>query len=214
MSFSKNWLVSRIARSHVAQAVRYSRGRLLDVGCGDKPYRGLFGESVSSYVGLEIRVPPSRPHVVGDALVLPFLPCVFDTVLCTQVLEHLPEPGEAIVEMFRTLRPGGHLILTAPHIWGIHEEPRDYFRFTRFGLSHLLDRAGLEVVEVKAMAGYWVTAGARFCYYLEAFDKGILKPFVRISFCLVQLLVFCLDRVHRVEGDTWNYIAVGKKPHS
>ena len=64
------------------------------------------------------------------------------------------------------------------------------------------------------MAGYWVTAGTRFCYYLEAFDNGILKPFAGISFGLVQLLVFCLDRVHRVEGDTWNYIAVGKKPLS
>ncbi len=209
MVFTKNWLVRRIARQHVAGAVRYGRGRMLDVGCGGQPYRDLFAPAVSSCVGVD-RGP--GPHVQGDAQALPFRAGAFDTVLCSQVLEHLPEPGDAVAEMARVLKPGGRLILTAPHIWGIHEEPHDYFRFTRYGLAYLMERAGLEGVEVRAMAGYWVTAGARFCYYLEAFERGLLKPFIRVAYGLVQVCAMVLDRLHRVEGDTWNYLAVGKKP--
>ncbi|MSS73343.1 MAG: class I SAM-dependent methyltransferase [Candidatus Latescibacteria bacterium] len=207
--FSKNWLVHRITRRYIAGAVRYGRGRMLDVGCGGQPYRGLFAPAVSACVGLDRR---GNPDVKGDAQALPFRAGAFDTILCGQVLEHLPEPGRAMAEMGRTLRTGGHLIVTAPHIWGIHEEPHDYYRFTRYGLCHLMRQAGLEVVEVRAMAGYWVTAGARFCYYLEVFERGLLKPLVRLGYGLVQGCALVLDRLHRVEGDTWNYLAVGRKP--
>ncbi|OGG45063.1 MAG: hypothetical protein A3F84_09020 [Candidatus Handelsmanbacteria bacterium RIFCSPLOWO2_12_FULL_64_10] len=209
--FSKNWLVHRITRRHVAEAVRYARGRMLDVGCGGRPYRGLFTPVVSFYIGVDRRDDPA-PDVKGDAQALPFRAEGFDTILCSQVLEHLPEPGRALAEMGRALRAGGHLIVTAPHIWGLHEEPHDYYRFTRYGLCHLMRQAGLEVVEVRAMAGYWVTAGARFCYYLEAFERGLLKPVVRLGYFLAQGCATILDRLHRVEGDTWNYIAVGRKP--
>ncbi len=209
--FSKNWLVHRITRQHIAESVRYARGRMLDVGCGGRPYRGLFALAVSAYVGVDRWGDPA-PDVKGDAQALPFRAEGFDTILCSQVLEHLPEPGRALAEMGRALRVGGHLIVTAPHIWGIHEEPHDYYRFTRYGLCHLMRQAGLEVVEVRAMAGYWVTAGARFCYYLEAFERGPLKPAVRLGYFLAQVFAMSLDRLHRVEGDTWNYIAVGRKP--
>jgi SAM-dependent methyltransferase len=207
--FSKNWLVHRITRRHIAGAARYGRGRMLDVGCGRQPYRDLFALAVSSCVGLDRR---GDPDVKGDAQALPFREGSFDTILCSQALEHLPEPGRALAEMGCVLRAGGHLILTAPHIWGIHEEPHDYYRFTRYGLRHLMQQAGLEVVEVRAMAGYWVTAGARFCYYLEAFERGPVKPVVRLGYFLVQVLAMSLDRIHRAEGDTWNYLAVGRKP--
>jgi SAM-dependent methyltransferase len=182
---------------------------MLDVGCGRQPYRDLFALAVSSCVGLDRR---GDPDVKGDAQALPFREGSFDTILCSQALEHLPEPGRALAEMGCVLRAGGHLILTAPHIWGIHEEPHDYYRFTRYGLRHLMQQAGLEVVEVRAMAGYWVTAGARFCYYLEAFERGPVKPVVRLGYFLVQVLAMSLDRIHRAEGDTWNYLAVGRKP--
>lgn len=211
MRFSKNWLVHRIARRYIADAARHGRGRMLDAGCGGQPYRDLFAPAVASCVGMDRRGGPGA-DVRGDAQALPFCPAAFDTVLCSQVLEHLPEPGLAMAEMARVLKPGGHLIVTAPHIWGIHEEPHDYFRFTRYGLAYLMERAGLEVMEVRAMAGYWVTAGARFCYYLEAFERGLLKPPVRLAYGLVQLCAMVLDRLHRAEGDTWNYLAVGKKP--
>ena len=110
------------------------------------------------------------------------------------------------------LKPGGHLLLSAPHIWGLHEIPHDYFRFTCYGLQHLAERAGLEVLEVRPMAGYWVTAGARFCYYLRRFQRRLFGPLMGPVYALIQCTAWALDRLHRVDSDTWNYLLVARRP--
>ena len=214
--FSVNWLVRRLAQEHIAAAIRtYAGGRLLDLGCGDRPYAGIVGAKVESCVGLEYdrqRYARTPPEVWGSALDLPFREASFDAVLSAQVLEHVPEPERMFCEISRVLKPGGHLILTAPHIWGIHEEPHDYFRFTGYGLSYLARKTGLEPLSARPMAGYWVTAGTRFCYYLQQFEKIGLAVLVRPLYALVQLLSWGLDRVHRIESDAWNFILVARRP--
>jgi SAM-dependent methyltransferase len=117
-----------------------------------------------------------------------------------------------VAEMARVLRPGGHLILSAPHMWGVHEEPEDYFRFTGYGLAWLARRAGLEPVLVCPLAGYWVTAGARLCHYLRQFEKVGLKPVLGLVYLFVQLLALVLDRLHRVESDAWCFLLVARRP--
>ncbi len=212
--FSVNWLVLRLHREYLERAVRgYGKGPLLDLGCGRQSHRDLAPQD--GYVGLEVdrvRYAHTPPQIWGSGLHLPFGNDCFATVLCAQVLEHVPEPGQLMAEVHRVLRGGGHLILTAPHIWGVHEEPHDYFRFTGFGLAHLARRAGMEVVEVWPLAGYWVTAGARFCYYLQHFERGPLVLLVRPLYAVVQLAAWALDRLHRVEGDAWNFLLIARKP--
>ena len=158
--------------------------------------------------------PRRLPEAWASGLDLPFRDASFDTVLCLQVLEHVPRPWRLLDEIARVLRPGGALVLTAPHIWGLHEEPRDYYRFTPFGLRHLSDAAGLRVVAVKALAGYWVTAGARFTHYLRRFERIRLYPVTRPVMALVQLLCLVLDAAHRVESDAWNHLLVARKPQA
>jgi len=214
--FSANWLVLRIHREYVTEAARrYARGRLLDVGCGERPYAAELGAQAEVCVGLEFdrqRYAGMRPEVWGSGLALPFGEGSFDTVFSSQVLEHVPEPAQMVAEIGRVLRPGGHLILSAPHIWGIHEEPEDFFRFTGYGLAHLARRAGLEPLCVRPMAGYWVTAGARFCHYLQQFEKIGLALVTRLLCALIQLTALGLDRLHRVESDAWNFLLVARKP--
>jgi SAM-dependent methyltransferase len=209
-----NWLVLRLHRKYLQDAVqRYGQGPLLDLGCGRQEHRDLAPQG--GYVGLELdrgRYASNPPQVWGSGLYLPFRTGAFATVLCAQVLEHVPEPRQLMGEVGRVLARGGHLILTAPHIWGIHEEPHDYFRFTGFGLAHLARRAGMEPVEVRPLAGYWVTAGARFCYYMQHFERGPLALLVRPLYALVQLGAWVLDRLHRVEGDAWNFLLIARKP--
>ena len=215
-----NWLVHRINRQHIEAAARdHARGKLLDIGCGEGRYDDILGQHADFTAGLECDRrrygSTCRPGVWGSGLSLPFRDGCFDTVVSFQVLEHVPEPARMVQEIGRVLRPGGHLILTAPHMWGIHEEPNDYFRFTGFGLAHLSRAAGLRVIRVSAMAGYWVTAGARFCYYLQQFEKiRGLALLLRPLYALVQLTAMVLDRAHRVEGDTWNFILVASKPQT
>ena len=175
------------------------------------PYAHLFDD----YTGLEFdvaRYPDVRPHIAGSALELPVCDVSFDTVFSSQVLEHVPEPWRMVEEMARVLKPGGCLLLSAPHIWGLHEVPHDYFRFTCYGLQHLAERAGLEVLEVHPMAGYWVTAGARFCYYIRRFQRRLFGPLMGPVYALIQCAAWGLDRVHRVDSDAWNYLVVARRP--
>jgi SAM-dependent methyltransferase len=210
--FEPNWLVERIAARHIeVAAARWGAGRTLDVGCGAQPYAPLFAD----YTGLEYdlrRYAQTVPAVCGSALELPFAANSFDTVFSSQVLEHVPEPWRMLEEMARVLKPGGYLILSAPHIWGLHEVPHDYFRFTCYGLEYLAQRAGLETIEVRPMAGYWVTAGTRFCYYLRRFQRRLFGPFMGPVYALVHAMSWALDRLHRVDSDAWNYLMVARSP--
>lgn len=127
--------------------------RVLDVGAGDAPYRELFDRFdylTSDWEGTEHVA--DRPYdIVAQAHDLPLDDDSLDAVVCTQVLEHLPEPWVAVEEFHRVLRPGGRVIITAPLTWYLHELPHDYYRFTAYGLAHLLQRAGFADVQVEPM---------------------------------------------------------------
>src|SRR5262245_38225145 len=209
----KNWLVHEILASYVEESITHAHGLVLDVGCGRRPYEMMFRDRSCQYIGLEqpnSANAPSEADLYGDAGCLPIRSSSCDTVVSFQVLEHLPDPQRGVAEMARVLKPGGHLILTAPHIWGLHEEPHDYFRFTKYGLRYLCESSGgLEVVYVKAMAGYWVTAAQRLCYYLQNFEHKLgMSLLLPPTWFVIQAVGRTLDRLHRDETDTWNWIIV------
>lgn len=119
-----------------------SSGRTLDLGSQQGPYAAHFPRRVA----VDISAGPGV-HVVGDAIALGFADDSFDVVLCTEMLEHISEPQRAIDEMRRVLRPGGVLLLTTRFLFPIHDAPHDYFRYTKYGLRHLLRR--FEIVELR-----------------------------------------------------------------
>ena len=131
---------------------RYSK--VLDVGCGEKFYKKYFENS--DYVGLDF---PSNtadhskniksPDIWGDGQKLPLKKESFDLIICIQVIEHIPNTSEVIEEFNRVLLPGGKLFLSVPHSYRIHESPYDYWRFTKYGLSHLLSNHGFEIIQIK-----------------------------------------------------------------
>lgn len=124
------------------------RGRLLDVGCGTKPYRSLF--TVNEYVGLDIDSETTRRRAIADVLYdgtrFPFDDARFEAVLCNQVLEHVFNPDAFVEEMRRVLVPGGRLLLTVPFAWDEHEQPWDYARYSSFGLRALLEKHNFKVL--------------------------------------------------------------------
>lgn len=143
-----------------------AHGRLLDVGCGNKPWRSLFAPYVNLYQGVEYgetysqtaasdAANPDQPDFFYDGRRLPFDDASYDTVVSFQVLEHTPTPQALVTEMARLLRPGGTLILSAPFSYREHEAPNDFFRFTSFGLSSLCTSAGLQVQQVVPFGGLW-----------------------------------------------------------
>jgi SAM-dependent methyltransferase len=124
--------------------------RVLDVGAGDAPYAELFAHT--EYVTLDWE---SSPHegaraasVSASADAIPLPDASFDVIVLTQVLEHVRAPADVMIEIARVLRPGGRLFATVPFVWELHEEPHDYWRFTRYALGALLEGAGLAAVSI------------------------------------------------------------------
>ena len=129
---------------------------VLDAGAGRAPYRDLFAHARYETADF-LAVKGKRyvqPDYVCDLAEIPVEDARFDHVLLTQVLEHLPEPARVLGELHRVLKPGGTLWLTAPFFYAEHERPYDFYRYTQYGLRHLLESAGFEVLEVEWMEGY------------------------------------------------------------
>jgi ubiquinone/menaquinone biosynthesis C-methylase UbiE len=129
---------------------------VLDAGAGRAPYRDLFAHARYETADF-LAVKGKRyvqPDYVCDLAQIPVEDARFDHVVLTQVLEHIPEPARVLAELHRVLKPGGTLWLTAPFFYAEHERPYDYFRYTQFGLRHLLESVGFEVLELEWMEGY------------------------------------------------------------
>ncbi len=144
-------------------------GTLLDVGSGDgRRYDGL-APAVTKRIRLEIDA-KFAPDIVGSAEQIPLPDAAVDSVICTQVLEHLPHPAKAVAEMFRVLRPLGRALLTVPQWNELHEEPHDYFRYTCFGLRTLCQEAGFRVIKIEERGNYHsCLAQMRIRRWIDAF---------------------------------------------
>jgi hypothetical protein len=125
--------------------------RLIDVGAGNSPYRELFDHLQYESTDWEHSVHPGARAVdhVGAAHDLPVPDGAYDAVLCTQVLEHVPNPDAVIDELYRVLRPGGRLYLTVPLAWELHEMPFDFYRYTPHGLATILSGAGFTELDIR-----------------------------------------------------------------
>jgi SAM-dependent methyltransferase len=185
------------------------QGRVLDLGCGDQPYKSWFHGNVTGWLGLDW---PDGGHprgcgadLVGDALALPFKEESFDTVVCTQVLEHVPEPLTLLCEAGRVLRPGGRLVLTAPQYNGLHGEPRDFYRYTRYGLEHLARKAGFGIRSVEPIGGF-----LSLFAFITVLHFAPLR--IRPISGIWQWLAWRFDRVFYRPKDCMGYLLVADRP--
>lgn len=200
-------------RREIARRAPLCRGLLLDVGCGYQPYRALF-TGVARYVAMD-RTAETSPNLCGDALALPFGDALFDTVLCNQVLEHVPDPARAMAEAARVLKPGGHLLLTTPQTWGLHLEPYDFYRYTKYGLAHLGRQAGFEVLEVVPTTGLAATVAQRIVDVISVACVAPARLVFRAPAKLLLLPILWLgsglDILLRHRGDTLDNLMLARK---
>jgi SAM-dependent methyltransferase len=138
--------------------------RVLDAGAGEAPYRELFAhcEYVTTDWTESVHPGARRADVIASLDALPLPDASFDAVVCTQVLEHVADPGAALAELHRVLHPDGRIWLTVPLTWPLHEEPFDFYRYTPYGLTSLLEQAGFDEVDVGPRNGYFATL-AQLC---------------------------------------------------
>lgn len=217
-SSSYNILVQGILQHHLVEtAKKYLIGNLLDIGCGTKPYKDLLSKLVDTHTGIDYSGTlhnRSNIDTFSTAYNIPFISGYFDSAICTATLEHLEEPEYAIRECFRVMKCGGIAIYSVPFIWHLHEEPRDFYRYSKYGLDYLFKKVGFEIVEIKALSGFWVTFGQLFVYYLNRLNKGPVRMFhlLDIPGWIIQISSFLLDKLDRAERWTWMYMVVARKP--
>ena len=197
-------------------ASKYLKGRLIDIGCGEKPYEALLSEFVSDHVGVDHEATPhdkSRIDLFGSAYEIPDGDNAYDSAICTAVLEHLEEPEQALRECMRVRKPGAAAIYSVPFIWHVHEEPRDFFRFSKFGIEYLFEKAGADILELRALSGFWLTFGQLLVYNLYRLNLGPLRwlRIVDALGLLIQALAYVCDKLDRTEQWTWMYLVVARK---
>ena len=155
---SAQWVVrSALAawlEAEAAECARaYGRYRVLDVGCGPKPYYPLFAPHASEYVGVDVVENPAA-ELRGAVEELPVPDASFDVVLCTQVLEHCDDPARAVAELRRVTAPGGRVLASTHGVQVYHPSPHDYWRWTHEGLRRLFEEAAAWAsVRVEPAAG-------------------------------------------------------------
>lgn len=152
---------------------KHIRGRVLDAGAGRLTYTERLLCSGDTVISLDRDRVREGLSLVGDLETLPFQDGSFDSVFCSQVLEHVRDPLLVLQDFQRVLKPGGVLLLSVPHLAYLHNEPHDYYRYTEFGLKHLVERAGFELLETRWSGGLLSFLGHLPSTFLLNFCWGI-----------------------------------------
>jgi len=211
----KNWLIARLLEKRIKSSLNSAKGTLLDVGCGNLPYRAMFRDSVLHYDGIDLPASPlidRNIDILGSAQELPFKEKSFDFILCTEVLQYLPEPQKAMREFHRILKDRGKLILTTTQMWHVTNPPYDCYRFTRYGLRYLMQSSGLRIKHIEALGGFWLRMGLKFCYFSHRMARSSsLRMFLSIMLILPQLFFLAMDRIFFNPKDVIDHYIVAIK---
>jgi SAM-dependent methyltransferase len=188
--------------------------RVLDAGAGECQYAEHFSNFRYTAVDLGIgdgQWSYSRLDAVADLLSLPFPDRAFEAAINIVTLEHVTDPARVIQELFRCLKPGGRLLLITPLEWEEHQEPHDFFRYTRYGLDHLTKRAGFTDVKIEAVGGFFRLLSRRLLNSAQFFP-GAFAILPALAFGPAALLLPFLDTLDKKRNFTLGHICTARKP--
>ena len=202
--WQRDYLVNRKLWPNIERAIgtaraaaRFSGSSLvLDVGCGHKPYRDYFRPA--RYLGMDRTRDDSSPDILGDACHIPVRSQAVDVLVSTQVIEHVAKPDQLLKEFYRVLKPGGSLVLSGPMYWPLHEEPYDFFRFTKHGFAHLLGDSGFERWIIEEDGGDWAQI-------MLAINLKLTSNLAIPLRCAVNVAGMVLDRLSKSKLSPANY---------
>lgn len=148
---------------------------VLDAGAGEMRHASLFTDQ--RYIAVDLAVGDTtwnykRLDAIADLCALPFPDAAFAAAINIVTLEHIRDPALALREISRTLRPGARLFLAIPQDWEVHQAPHDYFRYTRYGIRHLLEQAYLRPLRIDPAGGYFRLVSRRLLNGLQFFKGG------------------------------------------
>jgi SAM-dependent methyltransferase len=190
------------------------QARMLDAGAGEGNYKNHFARQ--RYCGFDLAIGDadwnySRLDVVGDLLNLPFRDATFDACLSVVTLEHVREPARAVKELARALAPGGRLLLIAPLEWEEHQQPHDYYRYTRYGLEYLLSQAGMAEISITPVGGFFRLLARRLLNGLQFFP-GPLMLVAAVFLVPPALVLPWFEPLDQRRNFTLGYICSARRP--
>jgi SAM-dependent methyltransferase len=181
--------------------------KALDLGADKSPYRSELERRGLSVETLDVTLEWGADHAgTVEATGLP--DASFDVVLCTQVLEHCDDPFQGVREIHRILAPGGHAIVTAPHLWFYHPHPKDHWRFTQEGLVRLCTEAGLRPRILLGQGGSLLAAAQVINFLLY----GVLGKIGAPLYAAISLAGSALDRAVPNPLFCHNFACLAQKP--
>jgi SAM-dependent methyltransferase len=187
--------------------------RVLDAGAGEGKYANFFRRH--HYYGVDLCIGDAQwdysgVGVLADLGDLPFPNRCFDACVNIVTLEHVNDPMRVLKELARTLKHGSALLLVVPQDWEVHQAPHDFFRFTRYGIRHLLDRAGFTDIEIRPGGGLFRLLSHRLLNALQLFPPLLFLP--AALFLVPPALVFPLfDFLDHERNVTLGYICLARK---
>ena len=208
---------------HFESAIDYSltsfvrslphNARVLDAGAGERVHAKYF--EGRHYVAVDLGVGDAswdygKLDAMADLTALPFREASFDACINIVTLEHVREPGCALQEIERALKPGGRLLLIVPHEWEVHQSPHDYFRYTRHGVTYLLKKAGFLEFDIQPVGGYFRLISRRLLNGLQFFP-GPLFFLAAIFLAPPALVLPWFDSLDRERNFTLGYICIARK---
>lgn len=192
-----------LLNKRIAEAASYIRGKTLDVGAGNFNRYGDSFPLATEY----LRMDTHEADIIGSIYEIPFGENTFDSIVSTQVFEHLAHPYEAARELHRVLKPGGYGIISAPQWNELHEEPDDYFRYTKYGLESIFADASFTIVKTSQVGGYYSTlAQMRIRFLLDKYELYKRHVLGRIANAL-----FSIYGRHMIAKDAKDRSAANRK---
>lgn len=197
-------------------SLEYIHGDLIDIGCGYSPYRQLLLEKVDQIDGYDHFKYNDFVTIIGDIQnICQTIEHTYDSAVCFEVLEHSPSPSKTIEGIFKILKPKGHLAISVPLFSQVHEEPLDFFRFTKYGIAELLNSNGFTVIKIKKKAGLFSFLGHQISIFLNSlfWPIPVINHFVLyFLFIIIVFPCYWLDKIFDKNGKfAQGYIAIAQK---
>jgi len=194
---------------------KYLEGNVLEIGAGGDYLKDYLKSTYEEWISLDYDLRSNSIDLRGDGQQLPIKSKIFDTIISIDVLEHVPNPEKFVSEMFRVIKPGGMVILSTPFFFYLHEEPYDFFRFSKYGLIAIFERNGFKIVDVMPTAGVIAIIGLLISVLITKtfrFSQVLLKTLLEINRFVQMKLFLPLDnRIDKNKRFAQGHFIVAKK---